>query len=383
MKRLLRSRALGCATAAIALALGHVFAAEAAEAREVESEKHDFRIVVVAEGLEHPWGLAFLPDGDMLITERPGRLRLFRDGALAPQPVENVPDVAAIGQGGLLDVTLHPDFAENGVLFLTLAAGSGSGAWTRVVRARLVDDRLEDVQTIFDAEPRDARGGRHFGSRVRVAPDGYLYVSIGDRGVMEDSQRLDNHSGTIVRIDEEGRVPADNPFVGRDGALPEIFSYGHRNPQGMAVHPETGVVWIHEHGPRGGDEINIPSASLNFGWPLATHGTGYDGSRIGDPPPVEGMEPPIHHWTPSIAPSGMDFYTGDAFPEWRGNLLSGGLAIRVLSRIELDGDRVAHEEWLLRDMVGRIREVKTGPDGYIYLLTDAPDGALLRLEPAD
>jgi aldose sugar dehydrogenase len=370
--------ALAATLVVLSLALSAV-----ADARVVESEKHDFRVVTLAEGLEHPWGLAFLPDGAMLITERPGRLRMFRDGALLPTPVAGVPEVAAIGQGGLLDVTLHPDFAENGVLFLTQAAGSGSGAWTRVVRARLADDRLEDVQTIFDAEPRTHRGGRHFGSRVRVAPDGYLYVSVGDRGTMDDAQRVDRHAGSIVRIDERGGVPPDNPLAGREDALPEIYSWGHRNPQGMAVHPETGAVWIHEHGPRGGDEINVPRPGLNFGWPLATHGTGYDGSRIGDPPPVPGMEPPIHHWTPSIAPSGMDFYTGDAFPAWRGNLFSGGLAIRVLSRIELDGDEVVHEEWLLRDAVGRIREVRNGPDGYIYLLTDAPDGALLRLEPAD
>lgn len=341
----------------------------------------DYRVVRLAEGLAHPWSLAFLPDGSILITERPGRLRVFRDGTLSPEPVPGLPPIAATGQGGLLDLALHPDFADNRWLYFTYAAAVDGGVTTRLARARFADDRLHDVEVLFTAQPA-SRGGRHFGSRIVFDRDGTLFLSVGDRGDMPRAQRLDDHAGSIIRLHDDGRVPADNPFVGRAGVRPEIFAYGVRNPQGMALHPDTGALWEHEHGPRGGDEINIIEAGLNYGWPVITHGIDYSGAVIGEGiREKDGMEQPLHHWTPSIAPSGMVFYAGEAFPEWNGDLLVGALAHRHLSRLTLDdASRVVSEVRMLQAQNRRIRDVRVR-DGLIYVLTDHEPGELLRVEP--
>ncbi len=344
------------------------------------------RLVTLAQGLEHPWSLAFLPDGRMLVTERPGRLRIIgADGALDPRGVAGVLPVGEHGQGGLLDIALHPDFRANGLIYLSYTGTGPGGYSTEVARAKLVESggppRLEDVQVIFRQEPRSS-GGRHFGSRLVFDRDGLLYVTLGDRGDQDRAQRLDDLAGKIVRIGDDGRIPADNPFKNTSGARPEIFTLGNRNVQGAALHPQTGVLWTHEHGPQGGDEVNVIRAGINYGWPVITYGVNYViGTKIGEGNAKPGMAQPVWKWVPSIAPSGMAFYTGDQFPEWRRNLFVGALKDRMLVRLELDGDKVVKEERMLRDAVGRVRDVRTGPDGFLYLLTDAPDGALVRIEP--
>jgi aldose sugar dehydrogenase len=347
-----------------------------------QGQSAEYRVVTLAEGLSHPWALAFLPDDSILISERPGRLRIFRAGALLPDPVPGLPDIVATGQGGLLDLALHPGFEENRWLYFTYAAAVGSGVTTRLARARFEDDRLHDLEVLFTAEPA-SRGGRHFGSRIVFDGEGYVFVSVGDRGDMPRAQRLDDHAGSILRLHDDGRVPADNPFVGRAGARPEIYAYGVRNPQGMTLHPETGALWEHEHGPRGGDEINIIMAGRNYGWPVISHGIDYSGAPIGDGiREQEGMEQPLHHWTPSIAPSGMAFYQGDAFPEWEGDLLVGALAHRHLARLSLNAENeVVSEVRMLEAQRNRIRDVRVR-DGHIYVLTDHDPGALLRIDPA-
>lgn len=346
-----------------------------------EANDHSFRLVSVTEGLEHPWGVVFLPDGRKLVTERPGRLRIIDEqGQLLPDPVPGVPDVVASGQGGLLDVALHPDFEDNGLVYLTYAGRTSEGVTTQLARGRFDGERLQDTEVIFTADT-EGSGGRHFGSRIVFDREGYLWMTVGERGSADEAQNTGNHNGTTLRLLDDGEVPEDNPFVGGDDGRPEIWSYGHRNAQGMALHPDTGVVWQHEHGPRGGDEINIPQDGLNYGWPVTTHGTAYSGLPMGVGPEAPGMEPPLLHWTPSIGPSGMAFYTGDDFPAWQGDLFVGGLAIPQLRRVDLDGDSVAGEEELLADLGVRIRDVRMGPDGYLYLLTDQSAGQLLRLEP--
>jgi glucose/arabinose dehydrogenase len=344
-------------------------------------EAGSVRVHIVARGLEHPWGLAFLPDGRMLVTERPGRLRIVEhDGSVSP-PLSGLPEIAAHGQGGLLDVALHPGFEDNGLIYLTYAAKGRSGVGTEVARGRLEGNALVATEVIFRAMPK-GRGGRHFGSRLVFQPDGSLYVTLGDRGERPRAQRLDDHAGSVIRIDEKGGVPPDNPFVGRRDVKPEIFSYGNRNVQGAATHPVTGELWAHEHGPQGGDELNVIRAGVNYGWPVITYGVNYGlGTRIGEGTHKEGMAQPLHHWIPSIAPSGMAFYTADRFPEWQGNLFIGSLKFRQLVRLELRGERVIHEERMLKDVLGRIRDVRQGPDGYLYLLVDDPDGVIARLEP--
>ncbi|GAA0589686.1 PQQ-dependent sugar dehydrogenase [Caenispirillum bisanense] len=356
-----------------------------AAAQGVErSQQASFRVETVAGGLENPWGLAFLPDGAMLVTERPGRLRLVRDGRLEQAPIAGTPAVFAAGQGGLLDVAVHPDFASNGLVYLSYAGSGDGGAGTEVARGRLDLQamRLTDVETIFVAAPKT--GGRaHYGSRLLFAPDGSLYVTLGDRySHMKEAQNPGTHLGSVIRITDSGGVPADNPFAGRSDARPEVFTYGHRNVQGMALHPQTGAVWTHEHGPRGGDEVNILKPGANYGWPAVTYGVDYSGAVISDRSEAPGMEPPLVHWVPSIAPSGMAFYSGEAFPQWQGDLFIGALAGAHLRRLELDGDRVTAQEELLVDLNARIRDVRSGPDGFLYLLTDASDGRLLRLVPA-
>lgn len=358
-----------------------------ADAAPLRSERETFRVKVVTAGLENPWGLAFLPDGRMLVSERPGRLRVVAaDGRLDPRPVAGVPAVAARGQGGLLDVALHPAFVDNGWVYLSYAGAGEGGVSTEVARGRWVSDaagnRLEDLQVIYRQAPRSS-GSQHFGSRLVFGRDGLLYISQGDRGEMARAQRLDDLAGKLVRVHDDGRIPADNPWQSVAGARPEIFSVGHRNLQGAALHPLSGALWTHEHGPQGGDEINVVRKGRNYGWPVITYGVNYvTGTRIGIGSERAGLEQPVHQWTPSIAPSGMAFYTGERFPAWRGNLFVGALKFQMLVRLELDGERVVHEERLLVGREGRIRDVRAGPDGLIYLLTDSPEGRLLRLEPA-
>ena len=348
----------------------------------IRSDQATFRVVPVATGLEHPWGMVFLPDESILVTERPGRLRIVRDGALDPEPIDGVPEVYASGQGGLLDVALDPGFASNRAIYISYAAVGDGGNSTRVARARLGDGRLEDLAVIFTAEPL-VPSSKHFGSRLAFDPQGFLFITVGERGQGERAQDLGDHNGSVIRLHPDGSVPADNPFVGDAGARPEIFSYGHRNAQGLAIHPETGIPWLQEHGARGGDEVNVVRPGANYGWPVITYGIDYSGAPIGEGTHKEGMAQPIHYWVPSIAPSGMAFYDGEAFPEWQGDLFVGALRSELLARLELDGERVVAEERLLEDALGRIRDVEVGPDGYLYLLTDESDGGLYRLEPAE
>ena len=371
---------LAAVAALTAVALVTLYAT-LSRAQVFESQHHDFRLTTIADGLEHPWGMAFLPDGAILITEREGRLRLVRDGVLDPKPISGVPKVAATGQGGLLDVALDPDFASNRLVYLSYAGPGDGGYGTEVARGRLGDGRLDDVETVLVAAPK-SRGGRHFGSRLVFAEDGSLYVTVGDRGTPDRAQDLHDPAGSVLRILPDGRVPTDNPFVGRADARPEIFSYGHRNPQGLVRHPVTGQIWEVEHGPKGGDEVNLIRPGVNYGWPVITYGKSYAGFTIGEGSAKPGMAQPATYWVPSISPSGMTFYTGDAFPEWRGSLFVGALSGRLLARLDVDGERIVHEERLLRDFGERIRDVRQGPDGLLYLLTDSPDGMLLRLEPA-
>ncbi len=366
----------------ISLSLALLLTMPAWATDRIDSEQASFRIEPIADGLNHPWGLAFLPDGGYLITERPGQLRMITpDGRLLPTPVAGLPPVRQHGQGGLLDVALHPDFANNRLIYLSYAEPGNGGFGTSVARGTLREGRLDEVEVIFRMQPKtDAR--RHFGSRLVFDRDGYLFVTLGDRGDRPRAQALDDHIGTIIRLHDDGRVPEDNPFVGQAGALPEIYSYGHRNVQGATLHPQTGELWTHEHGPQGGDEINLPRAGVNHGWPVITYGVNYfTGTSIGEGTAKPGMAQPLYQWTPSIAPSGMTIYDGVVFPEWRGDLFLGSLKFRQLVRLELNDARIIGEERLLTDRLGRIRDVRLGPDGLLYLLTDASDGRLVRLIP--
>ena len=348
-----------------------------------ESEKARFRVVSLVSGLVHPWSLAFLPDGDLLITERPGRLRVVRLGHLLEVPIAGVPVVAAVGQGGLLDVVLHPDFATNRLLCLSYNRPDSDSNSTAIICAELVGDRLINSQVIFVAEPK-LRGGKHFGCRLVFDVNGNLYATLGDRGVRAQAQDLSRHPGSVIRIDLSGAALADNPFVHQDNAQPEIFTYGNRNPQGLAWQPKTGVLWMHEHGPRGGDELNQVIAGTNYGWPVISYGKEYwSPNAVGEGTHKIGMAQPAHHWIPSIAPSGMAFYSGNRFPRWQGNLFIGSLKFGELVRLEFDASRVVHEERLLNGEFGRIRDVRLGPDGLLYLLTDSRNGHLLRLEPVE
>jgi glucose/arabinose dehydrogenase len=357
-------------------------AAAPALAQTIQSEKQAFRVVELVRGLEQPWALTFLPDGRMLVTEKAGRLRIVRDGRLDPQPVAGLPPVTVHGQGGLMDVALHPGFKDNRLVYWSFAARGEDGVGTEVARGRLDGYRLEQVQVIFRQTPKGSTG-RHFGSRLVFDREGYLYVTLGDRGEMERAQRPDDHAGSVIRIHDDGSVPGDNPFVGRIGWRPEKYTLGNRNQQGAALHPQTGELWTHEHGPQGGDEVNVIKPGANYGWPVITYGVNYGiGTKIGEGTHKAGMEQPLHKWVPSIAPSGMAFYTGDRFPNWRGSLFVGALKGEVLVRLELDGQKVVREERLLKGALGRIRDVRQGPDGYLYLLTDESRAVLARLEPA-
>ena len=362
------------------LVLVLIWCCATAGAQDIVSEKARFRVQVAASGLDHPWALAFLPEGRMLVTERPGRMRIVaRDGGLSA-PLAGVPQVAAQGQGGLLDVVTDREFGANRTIYFCYSEPGEGGAGMAVARARLGEKALEEVRVIFRQQPK-ARGGAHFGCRIVQSRDGLLFITAGERYQRDRAQELSVHLGKVIRIRTDGSVPPDNPFVNRAGALPEIWSYGHRNPQGAALHPVTGALWVHEHGARGGDEINIPEAGKNYGWPVITHGIDYSGAPIGIGKSAPGMEQPRYFWVPSIAPSGMVFYSGDAFPAWKGNLFVGALAGQRLVRLELDGVAVKHEERLLGELSERIRDVRAGPDGLIYVLTDSSSGRILRIEP--
>jgi len=345
------------------------------------------KVETVARGLVHPWGLAFLPDGAMLVTERPGRLRIVaRDGKLSP-PVANVPKVAASGQGGLLDVILDRGFAQNRTIYLSYAEPVDGGGRTAVARARLEagdTPRLSDVKVIYRQHGPASRG-MHFGSRIAQAADGNLFITNGEHFVDRDmAQTLDNDLGKIVRITPDGAAPKDNPFVGKAGARPEIWSYGHRNPQGLTINPADGSLWEQEHGAKGGDEINRIEAGKNYGWPKVSYGVNYDGSPVGTgKAQMDGVTDPLWHWTPSIAPAGMTFYTGDLFPQWKGSLFNGALKFQLLSRLEMKDGKPVREERLLQGLNERIRDVRQGPDGALYLLTDNDAGRVLRVSPAN
>ena len=345
----------------------------------------ELKTVTVVRGLDHPWALAFLPDGRMLVTEKAGRLRIVGGDGQVGAPLAGLPPVAVGGQCGLLDVIPDPDFASNQRLWWTYAEPAGEGASgnsTALARGRLDGDRVTEVRTVFSQQPK-VGSQHHCGSRIVFARDGRLFVGLGDRfSRKDDAQTLDNHIGKVVRIDADGRAPADNPFVARAGARPEVWSLGHRNIQGMALHPLTGELWASEHGPQGGDEINVVRAGRNYGWPLVTYGRNYGiGTRIGEEGPKPGFEPPLWHWVPtSIAPSGMAFLSSDRYPGWKGSLFIGALRSQALVRLELDGDRVVREERLLTNLGARIRDVRQGPDGWLYVVTDGAAGTVLRIE---
>ena len=335
-------------------------------------------IDTLATGLENPWSMAFLPDGRILIAERPGRLRIFANGVLQSTPVQGIPEIWNHGQGGLLDVVLHPDYEENGWIYLAYAARFGNGGNTTVSRGKLENNSFIDVELIFQGDPASS-SGQHFGSRIVFDGNGYMFTTIGDRGVMNNAQSLQNHTGKVIRLFDDGSLPPDNPFVNTVGAKPEIWSFGHRNIQGMTIHPLTGQLWAHEHGPMGGDEINIILKGLNYGWPLATFGKNYSGTSITINTSLPGMEDPVYHWTPSIAPCGLAFVTSDKYSVWKGNMLVGALAGRHIHRVVLNGSTVTETEYILQDFA-RFRDIRQGPDGYIYVLTESP-GLFIRLIP--
>ncbi len=363
--------------------------------RVLRSALHDYRVVTAVEGVVQPWSMAFLPGGDMLVTERPGRLRIVRNGKLLPQAVEGVPQVYSEGsQAGLLEVAPHPDFAQNRFLYLTYSKPlGGKDSTTALVRGKFENDRLTDVQQLFESV---SKGRGHYGGKIAFDGKGFLFLTLGDRQVLPDgdeasllkhpAQDLSNHHGKLVRLHDDGRVPADNPFVKTPNAKPEIWSYGHRNVQGIAIHPESGVVWAHEHGPQGGDELNVVEPAKNYGWPVIGFGVNYTtGKTIHIGTMREGMEMPAHVWVPSIGISGLMVYTGDKFPQWKGNLFAGGMAGQRLDRLTVEGRKVASRESLVPNM-GRIRDIRQGPDGFIYLAIEERDPiptAILRLEPVE
>lgn len=367
--------------------IGAIFAAAvlpplSVAAQPFSTQTMQLNVETVAKGLEHPWSVAFLPDGRMLVTERPGRLNLV-DSRGKLVRISGLPAIAAGGQGGLLDVALAPDFATSRRIVFSFTEPRGQANGTSVAVARLSPnaERIDDVKIIFRQEPSYANA-MHFGGRLVFARDGTLFITLGERfALMDQAQNLSNHLGKIVRINLDGSVPRDNPFVGQSDKKPEIWSYGHRNVQAAAIHPQTGALWTVEHGAKGGDEINIPEAGKNYGWPVIAYGKHYSGAKIGFGTSAQGMEQPIYVWDPSIAPSGMAFVTSDRYPQWKGQLLVGALAGESVSRLTLDGARIATEERMLSSLKERIRDVRQAPDGFIYLLTDNPEGRLLRLNP--
>jgi glucose/arabinose dehydrogenase len=346
----------------------------------VDSSGLQLRVVPVVKGLATPWSLAFLPNGDMLVTEKGGTLRIVRGGTLDPTPVPGTPQVVAQGQGGLLEVALHPQFAKNQLVYLTYSKATEKGATTALARGRFDGKALLDVKDLLVTENVN-NGGAHFGSKLAFGRDGLLYMTVGERNDRTRAQRLDTHGGKVLRLKDDGTVPADNPFVGKADAKPEIFSYGHRNLQGLAIHPETGAVWQTEHGPQGGDELNLVEAGKNYGWPVITHGREYSGEIISAQPAREGMEQPFTFWSPSPGLSGMIFYTGDKFP-WKGQVILGALAGTGIFRVGMNEKGLLGRESMLTTLRQRIRDVRQGPDGLIYLVVDANPGGILRVEPS-
>ena len=341
----------------------------------------DYKIELAADGLSYPWAIAFLPDGDMLVTERSGQLRRISNGKLQQQVISNLPDIFVGGQGGLMDIILDPDFALNQRLFISLSTGTKSANATRVISARLVENSLKDISIIFTASTRKDTP-HHFGGRLAFLPDQTLLITLGEGfDYREKAQFLDNHFGKLIRINKDGSIPSDNPFIGRDGALPEIWSYGHRNPQGLLVSAD-GTVWLHEHGPRGGDELNIIQSGNNYGWPAISFGMDYSGAYVTPYTEAPGMQQPVIYWTPSIAPSGFCEYTGDVFKNWKGNLFVAALAEKSVRRLVMQDGKVESQEILFTELEHRIREIQASPDGYLYLLTDSEDGQLLRVSPS-
>lgn len=349
------------------------------------SSAGQLEVQTVASGLSHPWSLAFLPDGRMLVTERPGRMRLVTTDRQLSPPLKGVPEVWASGQGGLLDVIADAAFAQNHSIYFCFAERAGNGGRTALARARLVDGvapHLDDVKIIF-RQQGPLSSGKHYGCRIAQAKDGNLFVALGDHfSHRDEAQNLGNHLGKLIRIAPDGSVPRDNPFLGREGMQPEIWSYGHRNEQGLAINPASNELWEIEHGPRGGDEVNIIGKGKNYGWPVIGYGIDYNGAKIHQSTAKDGMERPIKYWVPSIAPSGMAFYTGKLFPKWDGSLFTGALAGKMLVRLALDGNAVSGEERLLQNLNERIRDVRQGPDGALWLLTDNAAGRILRVAPA-
>ncbi len=349
-------------------------------AQVFESEDYKLRVEQLADGLENPWSVEFLPDGRILVSERPGYLRIISKGEVS-RPVSGLPKIKAFGQGGLLDIAIDPDFEKNQTIYLSYSGPGSGGVSTEVISARLVDHSLQDMRVIFTLAKKTSTG-YHFGSRILFDRKGKLYISLGDRGDKDRSQDLDDHAGSLIRINKDGSVPDDNPFIGRSDVLPEIYTYGNRNMQGMDLHPDTGDIWTVEHGPQGGDELNLMQAGVNYGWPVITYGVNYViGTKIGEGTHKEGMAQPVHHWVPSIATSGLMFYSGDKFPAWKSNAFVSSLKFGQLARLELKDNKVVHEERLFDGELGRIRDVKQGPDGYIYMVTDEQNGKLLRVRP--
>ena len=367
------------ALGAVALAPGSAVA-QVETVQTVETEAGTVAVQSLAEGLEHPWGMAFLPDGRLLVTERPGRLRILdRDHTLS-EPVEGTPEVFDAGQGGLLDVALDPDFRDNRLVYLSFAESGPGGASTALGRGRLADGRLEDFEVIFRQRPK-VSGDAHFGGRIAFSPEGHLFLTMGERFKFEPAQAVANHLGTIVRLNRDGSAVESNPFVGDADARDEIWSYGHRNIEAAAIDPQSGDLWIAEMGPRGGDELNRPQAGRNYGWPVVSWGRHYSGLSIPDPPTHPEFADAVHHWTPVISPSGMIFYTGSMFPDWKGDMFIGGLSAQALVRLVVRGGEYMDEQRI--DLGTRIRDVEQGPDGAIHVLTDEDDGDIWRLVPAE
>lgn len=356
----------------------------------IKTQQYSIELHKIADGLQHPWSIAFLPDGEILVTERAGRLRRIVDRQLLAEPVGGLPDIHAVGQGGLLDLALHPDFARNRWLYFSYTDRTPDGLTTNLARGRYENGTLTAVQRLFSASPRSDQG-QHFSGRIVFNHLGYLYLSIGDRGEMQRAQERNDHAGSVIRLHDDGRIPDDNPWVGQPNIKPEIYSWGHRNIQGMTVHPTTGEIWATEHGARGGDEINRIQRGQNYGWPLVTHGVNYDGQPISAQTERADLVSPLLHWTPSIAPSGLTFYSGNDFPAWQGQLLSGALKDRLISRLSMtssasngqaSGWQVKEQERFLQQFGQRIRDIRQAPDGSLWLLTDERNGQVLQLKPA-
>lgn len=365
----------------VVIVLLYVLSTLSSAQENYQSEDYKFKLALIAEKLERPWGLAFLPNGDLLVTERVGRLRIIRQGSLDPKSIEGLPEnIYVAGQGGLLDVALHPNYENNQLVYLSYAGGDKGGAGTEVARARFNGTALENIETIFAVHPK-TKGKLHYGSRLVFASDGTLFITTGDRYVhLHEAQDASNHLGTVIRINDDGSIPSNNPFVEHATHQAEIYTYGHRNVQGITLRPSDQSIWSHEHGPRGGDEVNKLKSGANYGWPKITYGIDYSGAIISEHTHAPGMEQPIVYWDPSIAPCGMAFYQGEHFKKWQGDLFVGSLAKKHLRRLVMKEDKVVKQELLLEGLA-RIRDVRNGPDNYLYILTDETNGKLLRLEP--